>query len=310
MELFRILYWGLSYTTGIICLTGLALRYFHDREVSTLKLMLFLLPFGLSIVGLSMMEALAGHPALLSISGNMALVGASLVVVTLPDYALNFDPIKYRQKWNRAFRFSGWLLVLLNLAIFFLPDFPGNYLPQLLTMLALGLAVFVAMGWINRASSAWTHEAPHGLMIVLFVLFGLAFVLDLLRSFIPALGFLGKYFFFFPGFYAFLNVFLLYSHVKLWAQELRDKAATPSLRAALDASIDLKRYGISEREADVLALLARGHTYLEMADSLCLSLATIKTHVSHLYEKTCTRNKVELLNLLSPRIGHSVDSAP
>jgi DNA-binding CsgD family transcriptional regulator len=81
--------------------------------------------------------------------------------------------------------------------------------------------------------------------------------------------------------------------VTVWAKALEDGNAGPEAREDL-----LERFGISKRESEVLGLLRLGRTYLEMADGLCVSLATIKSHVSHLYEKTRTRNKVELINLL------------
>jgi len=47
----------------------------------------------------------------------------------------------------------------------------------------------------------------------------------------------------------------------------------------------LKSLGISERESDVLALLAAGHSNQEIADRLFISLNTVKTHLNNLYRK-------------------------
>ena len=43
--------------------------------------------------------------------------------------------------------------------------------------------------------------------------------------------------------------------------------------------------GISERESDVLTLLATGHSNQEIADQLFISPNTVKTHVHKLYQK-------------------------
>jgi DNA-binding CsgD family transcriptional regulator len=45
------------------------------------------------------------------------------------------------------------------------------------------------------------------------------------------------------------------------------------------------RYGISRREADVLALVARGKTNPEIAASLFLSAGTVRKHLEHVYTK-------------------------
>ncbi len=43
--------------------------------------------------------------------------------------------------------------------------------------------------------------------------------------------------------------------------------------------------GISERESDVLALLAAGHSNQEIADRLFISPNTVKTHLHNLYQR-------------------------
>ena len=43
--------------------------------------------------------------------------------------------------------------------------------------------------------------------------------------------------------------------------------------------------GISEREYEVLTLLAQGHTNKQIAELLFVSANTVKTHLAHLYDK-------------------------
>lgn len=51
---------------------------------------------------------------------------------------------------------------------------------------------------------------------------------------------------------------------------------------------------LSEREEEVLRLVAAGSTNNEIAESLFISLATAKTHLNHLSNKIGARNRVEL----------------
>lgn len=51
---------------------------------------------------------------------------------------------------------------------------------------------------------------------------------------------------------------------------------------------------LSEREEEVLKLVAIGNTNNEIADTLYISLATAKTHLNHLSNKIGARNRVEL----------------
>jgi DNA-binding CsgD family transcriptional regulator len=61
------------------------------------------------------------------------------------------------------------------------------------------------------------------------------------------------------------------------------------------------RYALSPREQEVAGLLAAGLRYKEIADKLCISLDTVKTHASHIYQKTASSGRVELrLRLKTP----------
>ena len=50
---------------------------------------------------------------------------------------------------------------------------------------------------------------------------------------------------------------------------------------------------LSPREAEVLALLAKGFLYKEIADQMKVSYATVHTHIRHIYEKLHVRSRTE-----------------
>lgn len=52
---------------------------------------------------------------------------------------------------------------------------------------------------------------------------------------------------------------------------------------------------LTEREREVLRLIALGLTNQELCDRLWLSMTTVKTHVSHLLAKTGSRDRVQLV---------------
>jgi len=61
----------------------------------------------------------------------------------------------------------------------------------------------------------------------------------------------------------------------------RREPATPFERN----TVALNSLGISDRESEVLTLLATGHSNQEIADRLFISLNTVKTHLHNLYQK-------------------------
>ncbi|RED96581.1 helix-turn-helix transcriptional regulator [Marinoscillum furvescens] len=63
---------------------------------------------------------------------------------------------------------------------------------------------------------------------------------------------------------------------------------TRGLKGQPEASVDKQRgaaHQLSERELEVLALLCAGHSNQEIADKLFVSLNTVKTHLSNIYQK-------------------------
>jgi DNA-binding CsgD family transcriptional regulator len=102
--------------------------------------------------------------------------------------------------------------------------------------------------------------------------------------------------------------------VRAWPQLLKQlsrdnrlpAAAVHALRNSNDfdlarqAGIDLGRRpsaatstAISRREREVLELIRQGLTNAEIARALFISLATVKVHVGHIFEKTGTRSRAE-----------------
>jgi DNA-binding CsgD family transcriptional regulator len=59
-----------------------------------------------------------------------------------------------------------------------------------------------------------------------------------------------------------------------------------------------KKYNITMREKEVIQLILRGRLYHEIADELFISIKTVKAHVSHVYEKTNSNGRVDLIRLL------------
>lgn len=49
------------------------------------------------------------------------------------------------------------------------------------------------------------------------------------------------------------------------------------------------------REAEIIQLVAEGYTNMEIADELCISLSTVKSHIQRIFEKYNVSNRAMLV---------------
>lgn len=57
------------------------------------------------------------------------------------------------------------------------------------------------------------------------------------------------------------------------------------------------RFGLTPRESDVLPLLLEGRTIQRIQETLFISAGTVSTHIRHIYQKTGSDNRQELIDL-------------
>jgi LuxR family maltose regulon positive regulatory protein len=76
---------------------------------------------------------------------------------------------------------------------------------------------------------------------------------------------------------------------------LLDRLAPAGRRAAapVPASLPVLAQPLSERELEVLGLLAAGRSNREIAEELVVALDTVKKHVSHVLDKLGAANRTQ-----------------
>ncbi|HKB50581.1 MAG TPA: response regulator transcription factor [Solirubrobacterales bacterium] len=74
-----------------------------------------------------------------------------------------------------------------------------------------------------------------------------------------------------------------------------DTYLQPALGARLAAEPKVAASDLSERETDVLRLIALGHTNAEIAEKLYISVRTVETHRAHIQQKLGVSSRAELV---------------
>ena len=59
-----------------------------------------------------------------------------------------------------------------------------------------------------------------------------------------------------------------------------------------------ERYALTQREDEVMRLLARGLSNSEICDRLTVSISTVKKHIYNLFTKTNVKSRTQMMNLL------------
>ncbi|MFZ4516211.1 MAG: LuxR C-terminal-related transcriptional regulator [Acidimicrobiia bacterium] len=81
-----------------------------------------------------------------------------------------------------------------------------------------------------------------------------------------------------------------------------ERVIAPALLSTLVGSVSIPEVAdddelvLTRREREVLALLAEGRSNRELADALFVTLATVKTHLAHVYTKLGAKNRNEAIS--------------
>ena len=186
--------------------------------------------------------------------------------------------------------------IVLSIAVLLPVSFEG--FPPLLAfgIYGIGFSLFYALVWYFSIDFARSVKMPPKIMfaILLFMMCApglLGFCLaPLLTSASPENPFGSMRF-------AILCVVLIFSAVLIWPMPNKVRTGVEG-----DGGIEHKlqhvtaNHGLTQRERDVLLLLAKGRSVPFIAEELCISKSTVSTHVRHIYEKMGVHSKQELLN--------------
>ena len=90
---------------------------------------------------------------------------------------------------------------------------------------------------------------------------------------------------------------LIFVGIGIWAgtKLTRKKVVTVRSKPFVLDQQRLEQFGISKREYEVLDLMAKGLSNQEIADNMFLSLNTVKTHTSNLFQKLDAKRRTQAI---------------
>jgi DNA-binding CsgD family transcriptional regulator len=202
---------------------------------------------------------------------------------------------------DRIFKALGILAALMTLAIFF---FFSRYFfiarDMIFILLFLGLACNAFMILFEKNP----HQYKDGfnwrlytksIVVLYIILLPILFILILSRNDLSSS--LPYYFLVYPAIYFAIH---LYSTIFLVRRMLLPHY---EIKPVLINPTAAKRYGLSDREAEIAAKLVEGMSYNSIAQSLFISQATVKTHIQSIYRKVDVKRRQDLVQVFQDNTG-------
>lgn len=280
------MYWGVAYSSGLISLGLYGIIFLKRRKATDLNILIFNLNITLILICLTYITLLPSTDfVILNRVGLASYIFSGLLIYTLPRYSHSTTTKGYG---NRADPFF-LVLTLLVLAALLILNFSGKIkLGSLIVFWVMGISITYSMFYMVFYSVKKDHSSPYIKWLGLFTLISLPilFGFDFIQQVLPFRVIQKKYFNYFPFFYFVLNLGLILSLRGNFWNKKNDNDAF------------ISRFGITSREEEVMGLLCLGKSYREIGEELNISFSTVKSHTSNIYQKTNTKNKIELIELI------------
>lgn len=282
--------WVLAYSIGLISVVCAIVAWRTSRESADGLFALFLGVFLANTIPISAYAFFPDRIGPFSPARFLLIVLALSVSVSLPLYT----SVRTGARWM-SLVWKMTAVAALLLTGFFAGIFNSGDQARLLAaergaQVFLSIIIVVAVTPLMRRQPVDVGQVPRkGQRVAGFITIGFAVALLLPLT----LEFWGLQLYIDPlllylGFYTALSVrFTLLSLPRLH---------TATYAAHERRETRLNQHGVPPREREVYDLLSKGYTYKEIARLLGISLSTVKTHADHLYRKTKTSNRVELIN--------------
>jgi DNA-binding CsgD family transcriptional regulator len=208
------------------------------------------------------------------------------ILWALPVFFHAFFSVPFRRYVNPAFysaalAFAAWDFIALARG--------GGVADSNLSTVIFGIALLTVIAYSMVIGFVFYRKLKQELrksvaraMLILFSVFLPAFVLDSLSVLdIP---------------FSFSSLFYMAWNVTTLVFILRNVRFREGV-VRIDGNF-LEEYNFTKREAEILGFLVQGLSYGEIGGKTFTSIATVKTHIHHIYSKTGARNRHALIRLM------------
>jgi DNA-binding CsgD family transcriptional regulator len=288
---------ALALLAGAAAIGQAAMIWHRHRKAVVRHYVLFLASTGTILLSLAVdryarLAGLEGEPAAAAVAWILQAAGGLLYIGAAPFFYHALVGVTMRQWHLVLYLLADALAVAMAAAYVAVPAvvaFGAALNSLLFATIALGLAMIAAT--LGRTADPGLRRALLVFLLLTIAFFPLMWA-DAARGWLPALALPealdGVAF---PLYFLALNSLSVGFGLRYLDRPAYAEGGRPT-------PFFLERFGISAREAEVIALLLEGATGKEIADRLYISAKTVENHVTNIYRKVGARNRVQLFRLI------------
>ena len=247
------------------------LIYIFGFYVLWTELFLMYLPLGSEIAGFSNLVILLGTPFLLTATVFQLLVVQNLLSTKL----------------NRLF-LPAFLLINAAVICFFLYEGDFLILEHVKGIYAISGSLFAICSAILLAGFSTTLLSVRNKWLLAGIFISMAFL------YMVPIFFSGEYFFVNLA-VVFLFFLLNTGFCVFFVYKIEPKSA-PARVNSFESFV--RKYGITSRECEIIQEIYQGKSNQQIADTLFVTLQTVKDHTSRIYQKTDVKSRAQLVTLI------------
>jgi DNA-binding CsgD family transcriptional regulator/tellurite resistance protein TehA-like permease len=297
MDHLALIYYVLSFTTGCVSI-GIALLIYTQYKKDVIRFYaLFLSGLALILASLTVYQygrltGLETNRYLLGLAGTLDKAGILLFIFAAPLFFHRLMGREVTPRKRILFLLPGAGIAIMIVLNALLPDSPTLFIvPFLLLYGTIAYCLVLVAVSFRRLGNKTLKKALRGFFFVSLGFFPLI-VFEILRERVPSLAvydFLEL--FSLPTYFFVINALSIVLSIRYFNQ--------PPYLAGSQLTEHFKNsFAITDREGEIISLLAKGESYNQIAETLFISYKTVDNHVRNIYQKTAVRNRVQLINLL------------
>ncbi len=306
MEHFYFFYFAITFSIGIVSLGILVTIYVKTRETLLQYYLYFYAAFSLLVVLNAFLSYIRTNvptinpDALFSLNYFESLIAKYLLMFAIPVFAHCLFSVPHPKLKNVIFAVLSIMTYLVRHVLEFVMHDDkltrlGNYIEDIVVISVIIYTFIIGIYYYKKLQENIRKNLARKFLI-------------LHGSFLPGIfndTFLSEFspLRFYPILYCCFSIIFTYHFIKkLFNQSQVSTATMPEEEV-------LKKYHISSREQEVIALILQGYSNNKIAETLFISLNTVKKHIRNIYPKLGVNSRYELITFFK-NTAHTDSTRP